>query len=197
MLITGSDFSRHTAFPFLDVLLIAPVEYKGIRGGHPFLEFEDSNRAVIGGREKWGYPKLYADIDFVRSDDGGVRVTVDMKGHRVVDLRWSPAGPPAEVAPAPPMQLWPHLLLRMLPDATRPGMGFAEVLRRDTSDDLVVLEQKSGRASLDFASMPAPELDHCKLGQLRIKEVVSATLVIADWTSSEQNGWAKLVERLL
>jgi acetoacetate decarboxylase len=197
VLITGSDFANHTAFPFRDVIFIAPVEYNGIRGGHPFLEFENSNRAVIGGREKWGYPKLYADIDFVRSSEGTVRVAVTMGGRRIVDLRWHPDGAPAEDRTAQPLKLWPHLLLRMLPDASRPGMGFVEILRRDTSDDLVILKQKAGRADLTFGPMPEHEIDYCDLANLRIKEVVSAQLIIADWVSSEKNGWAQLVDRLL
>ena len=197
VMITGSDFTNHSSFPFNDVLFIAPVEYKGIRGGHPFLEFENSNRAVIGGREKWGYPKLYADIDFVRSGDDAVRVTVTMGGRRIIDMGWHADGGSARAPAAAPMQLWPHLLLRMLPDASREGMGHVEVLRRDTSSDLVVLEQKAGRADLSFGPMPAPEIDHCDLGNLRIKEVVSAQLIIADWVSSETNGWAQLVDRLL
>jgi len=197
VMITGSDFGNHSSFPFRDVLFIAPVEYKGIRGGHPFLEFENSNRAVIGGREKWGYPKLYADIDFVRSGDGAVRVTVTMGGRRIANLGWYPDHAPAERSVAPPLKLWPHLLLRMLPDASREGMGFVEVLRRDTSDDLVVLEQTAGRGELSFGPMPEPEIDYCNLANLRIKEIVSAQLIVADWVSSETNGWARLVDRLL
>jgi len=197
VLITGSDFGKHTAFPFRDVLFIAPVEYKGIRGGHPFLEFENSNRAVIGGREKWGYPKLYADIDFVRSGDGAVQVAVTMGGRRIVDLHWHPDDSLTGDRTAKPLKLWPHLLLRMLPDASRPGMGFVEVLRRDTSDDLVVLQETVGRGELKFGPMPEHEIDYCGLADLRIKEIVSAKLVIADWTSSETNGWAHLVDRLL
>ncbi|MGE8941529.1 acetoacetate decarboxylase family protein [Leptospira interrogans] len=198
VMITGSDFAKHSAFPFRDVIFIAPVEYKGIRGGHPFLEFENSNRAVIGGREKWGYPKLYADIDFVTSDDGAVQVAVTMGGRRIVDLNWQPDGNMRPGAPTEqPLKLWPHLLLRMLPDASRPGMGFVEVLRRDTSEDLVVLEQKSGRADLKFGPMPEHEIDYCELAKLKIKEVISAQLIISDWVSSEKNGWAQLVDRLL
>ncbi len=197
VLITGSDFTNHSSFPFRDVIFIAPVEYKGIRGGHPFLEFENSNRAVIGGREKWGYPKLYADIDFVRSTEGTVRATVTMGGRRIIDLRWRPGDAVAMKPAAQPMKLWPHILLRMLPDPSRHGMGFAEVLRRDTSEDLVVLEQKAGHGELSFSAMPAHEIDYCNLANLKIKEVLSAQLVIADWVSSEKNGWAELVDRLL
>jgi len=196
VMITASDFGNHTAFPFLDVLFIAPVEYKGIRGGHPFLEFENSNRAVMGGREKWGYPKLYADMDFVRTPEGEVRASVTMRGQRVIDLRWRPDAATAKPA-VQPMTLWPHLLLRTLPDASRHGMGFAEVLRRDTSSDLTVLEQTPGHGELNFAAVPVPEIDYCNLANLKIKEVLSAQLVVADWVSSEKNGWAELVDRLL
>src|SRR6185295_14992437 len=126
VLITGSDFTHHSSFPFRDVIFIAPVEYKGIRGRHPFLEFENSNRAVLGGREKWGYPKLHADIDFVRAGDGAARATVTMGGRRIVDMSWHPDDAPAADRSAPALKLWPHLLLRMLPDASREGMGVVE-----------------------------------------------------------------------
>ncbi len=198
VVISISDFSRHTAFPFLDVLFIAPVEYNGIKGGYPFLEFENKNRAVLAGREKWGYPKLHADLEFIYGHGGAIHGTATMGGLKIMELNWRPnEGAPAEKPAVQPMQLWPHLLLRMLPDASRPGMGFVEVLRRDTSEDLVVLEQKSGRAELTFAPWPEHEIDYCGLAQLKIKEIISAQLTIADWASTEKNGWAQLVERLL
>src|SRR5690349_3468446 len=37
-----------------------PVEYKGIVGGHCFLEYTDTDDAAVIGREIWGWPKKVA-----------------------------------------------------------------------------------------------------------------------------------------
>ncbi|MGF7160876.1 acetoacetate decarboxylase [Rhodoligotrophos appendicifer] len=193
--ISASDFSNHTVFPFLDVMVTAPVEYKGIRGGHPLVEFENKNRAVLGGREKWGYPKLYADIDFVHAHDGSVQVAVTMGGKKIMGMEWK-AGEAPSAGAETPLKLAPHLLLKMLADPSRVGMGYVEILRRDTSSDHVLLEQKRGIGELTFGPWPEHEIDYCRLGDLKIKEIISAELSISDWFSSEKNGWAQLVERL-
>ncbi|MBZ8132708.1 acetoacetate decarboxylase family protein [Afifella sp. IM 167] len=202
VLIAAADFSNHTAFPFHDVMVLAPVEYtsdrgEAIRGGHPIVEFETNNRSVLGGREKWGYPKLHSGIAFDNGEDGAVLVTVTMGTRKVMELSWRPdVEAPSGSEAAGVLQLWPHLLLRMLPDPSRPGMDLVEVLRRDTSEDLTVLEERTGSGRLAFGPWPEHEIDYCGLAELEIEEVISARMTVCDWVSSEKNGWARLVERL-
>lgn len=194
VLISAADFGNNKAVGFRDVMIIAAVEYKGKLGGHPLLEFEDLNRTVAGGREKWGYPKLFADITFDRSTEGDVSCDVVMAGKRVMEMKWLPG----EAKPAPErLQLWPHYLLRLLPSCSGEGMGFAEILTRDTSEDLQVLSRESGQGSLAFGAWPDREMDHCNLAGLEIKEILSAEFIIADWYATKKNGWASLLERIV
>ncbi|HEU5067065.1 MAG TPA: acetoacetate decarboxylase family protein [Sphingomicrobium sp.] len=198
VMISAADFGNNNVVPFRDVMVMAPVEYKGERGGHPIVEFEDLNRTVLGGREKWGYPKLYADITFDQASDHAIAVKVMMGSKTIMEMNWTPdEGAPAAAKDDQALTLWPHFLLRTLPDASREGMGFAEILRRDTSDDLEMLDQHSGRGKLVFGGWPEHEIDYCGLADLKIKEIISAQLTIADWYSTEENGWAQSVERLI
>lgn len=195
VMISAADFSNNQAVPFHDVMVLAPVEYKGMRGSHPIIEFENLNRTVMGGREKWGYPKLYADISFDRTDTGGVEVAVRIGGRSIMQMSWAPD--PSASESVEPLKLWPHYLLRLLPSASEPGMGFAEVLTRDTSEDLKLLETHAGRGTLTFSPWPEHEIDYCDLAGVPIREILSAKLTIADWYATEKNGWARLVDRLL
>ncbi|MAO93242.1 MAG: hypothetical protein CMM78_11105 [Rhodospirillaceae bacterium] len=192
--ISASDYSNNAVVPFKDIIVIVPMEYKGKRGGHPIVEFENLNRLVMGGREKWGYPKLVSDISFDRLENGGIRSVVKLGSTPVVELEWTPD---ATVTEAEPLNLTPHYLLRLLPDASREGMGFAEVLNRDTSSDVTLLEKKIGKGSVKFNKWPQHELDYCGLADLEIKEIVSATFTTSDWHATEENGWARLVDRIL
>jgi acetoacetate decarboxylase len=166
-------------------------------GGHPIMEFENLNRLVMGGREKWGYPKLYADISFADTPDGGVEVVVTMGSHKVIEMSWHPGEAPAPAEPAPAIKLVPHFTLRTLPSPSSPGMSFAEVLARDTSPDSKLKEQNAGKGSIKFNAWPQNEWDHTRLGGLAVKEIVSANRTVLDWYATEENGWARLVDRLI
>lgn len=193
--ISATDFRKNKVVPFFDVMIMAPVEYNGRLGGHPIVEFENINRTVSGGREKWGYPKLLADIAFDTHEDGSIDVRLTMGGKTIMTLGWQPGDAPAGAAA--PLKLTPHYLLRMLPKADGPGMSFVELLTRDTSSDYEVIEQKLGKGSLTFEAWPDDEWDYCGLGGLEIKEILAAKRTTANWHATDTNGWASLVERLL
>lgn len=194
IVITSSDYAKNEVVAFRDVTVMAPVEYKGMLGGHPILEFENSNRLVMGGREKWGYPKLVADITFDPTGNGGFRSVVSLGSTPVIELEWEKA----EIAStATPLQLSPNLLLRVLPDPSAPGISFAEVLKRDTSPDVKLIEEQAGRGTVRFAKWPEPELDYCGIAGLEIREIVSATFTRYDWQASSKNGWGHVIDRLL
>lgn len=193
VIISASDFANNKVVGFRDVMVMAAVEYKGKLGGHPIIEFEDINRTVAGGREKWGYPKLYADISFDRSETG-VDCEVIMGGHKILEMHWKPG----EAAPAPePLTLWPHYLLRLLPDCSGEGIGFAEILNRDTSDDLELISRDRGQGTVTTHPWPEREMDYCNLAGLEVLEILSADFAIADWEATDPNGWAYLLERLV
>ncbi|MHB0773001.1 acetoacetate decarboxylase family protein [Bradyrhizobium sp. 1.29L] len=193
--ISATDFRKNKVVPFIDVMVIAPVEYNGQLGGHPLIEFETSNRLVLGGREKWGYPKLVADISFDMQDDGSADVKVTLGRQEIMTLAWKPGDVPVSLQT--PLKLAPHYLLRMLPKADKPGMSFVELLKRDTSPDYEMLEQKLGKGSVKLGQWPQHEWDYCDLSGLEVKEILAAKRTIANWHATETNGWASPVEGLL
>lgn len=194
IVITVSDKSNHNVMPHRDVSLTVPVDYKDISGGHLFLEFEDCNRAVLGGREKWGFPKLVSHITFEATAGGGYRSVLTLGGSALITMEWEPA----DAAPAEPaLRLAPNLMLRVLPDPSRPGIGFAQVLKMDMSPDVALLEQRTGRGRVTLGAYPERELDYCGIGDLEITEIVSATCAVHDWRATEENGWAQVIDRLV
>ncbi len=59
---------------------------RGVRGGYCVVMWEDMCEPIIGGREHSGVPKVFADIDFHRSDDDGRRCQVSRFSHEFLCL---------------------------------------------------------------------------------------------------------------
>ena len=197
ILISASDFGNNKVVGFKDVMIVAAVEYKGKLGGHPLLEFEDLNRTVAGGREKWGYPKLFADISFDQLPEGNVTCNVSLACKSILELNWKPDTAERVAPTLEALQLWPHYLLRLLPDCSGEGMGFAEILNRDTSEDVKIISRNKGIGAIKLDTWPEREMDYCNLAGLKIKEILSAEFVVSDWRATAENGWAHLLERII
>ena len=59
---------------------------RNVHGGYCVVMWEDMCEPIIGGREHSGVPKIYADIDFHRGDDDGMRCQVSRFSHEFLSF---------------------------------------------------------------------------------------------------------------
>lgn len=192
--ITFSDFRNDSVVAFLDAMVTIPVRFRDLTGGTPAFVYESAQRMVLGGREKWGYPKRLAHLALNIGEESASGSVIE-NGKEVMNVTWkadSTAQPKVFTAP----KTAPHILVRCLPARDREGIDFAEVLTRDTTPNFVLHSRTAGTGTVEFFSAPEGEPDRGLAG-LTVKEVLSAARVTGNWYSTEQYGWGHLVERLV
>ena len=153
---------------------VIPVKFNGAEGGYTLAMFLNDGPPIYGGRELWGFPKKYAqpslgpDTDTLIGtlDYGSVRVATGTMGykHRALDLK-----PVAETLAKP------NYLLKIIPHVD--GSPRILELVDYRLEDIVLKGAWTGPAALDLKPHAlAP------IAQLPVREVISATHIIADLT---------------
>src|SRR5699024_11750381 len=61
-------FSNTDKVSYMDCAFVVPIKYEDKLGGYYFYEYENDDRAIAAGRDLWGYPKKYADIELVEEN---------------------------------------------------------------------------------------------------------------------------------
>ena len=59
---------------------------RNVRGGYCIVMWEDMCEPILGGRDHSGVPKVFGDIDFVRTDDPGWECKVSRFSHPIVNF---------------------------------------------------------------------------------------------------------------
>jgi len=67
-----------------EMILSIPVEFNGKIGGFCALLYLDNADAITGGREIWGFPKYFADINFTK-DDKSITAQISRYGQLILD----------------------------------------------------------------------------------------------------------------
>jgi acetoacetate decarboxylase len=153
---------------------VIPVKFKGHQGSYTHAMFLNDGAPIYGGRELWGFPKKYAQPSLSADKDtligtldyGPVRIATGTMGfkHRAIDT--------AEVRIALEK---PNYLLKIIPHVD--GSPRICELVDYRLEDIVVKGAWTGPASLDLHPHAlAP------IAELPVREVVSATHIIADLT---------------
>jgi acetoacetate decarboxylase len=153
---------------------VIPVKFKGHQGSYTHAMFLNDGPPIYGGRELWGFPKKYAQPSLSADKDtligtldyGPVRIATGTMGfkHRAIDT--------AEVRIALEK---PNYLLKIIPHVD--GSPRICELVDYRLEDIVVKGAWTGPASLDLHPHAlAP------IAELPVREVVSATHIIADLT---------------
>jgi len=153
---------------------VIPVRFNGQRGQYTHAMFLNDGPPIYGGRELWGFPKKFAQpsLTVVRDalvgvlDYGTVRVARGVMGynHKALD--------PARIAEAFAV---PNYLLKIIPHVD--GSPRILELVDYRLEDVTIKSAWSGPASLELHPHAlAPVAD------LPVREIVSATHVIADLT---------------
>ncbi|MEH7225748.1 acetoacetate decarboxylase family protein [Bacillus sp. JJ1566] len=184
-----SDFGNASNGSFYDVGIIIPVKYKDVVGGYYMFEYENTTWSCIAGRELWGYPKKFAEASLVE-EDGKITATVTKDGVDLIQLKMDLSEQLDH--PIPAVQIYPHLLLYTLPRPDGPGILTQMVLSRDTSPDFVTKSRLEAPISVELNGLPNDPLD-----EFQPVEVLGGTYVIGDFHATEENGWAKILNKLI
>ncbi|MGI5154528.1 acetoacetate decarboxylase family protein [Microbispora sp. CA-102843] len=187
--VTVADFSSASNGGFMDCGVIVPVRYGDLVGGFYLAEYENHSWSVAAGRELWGYPKRFADMRVDRSDDA-ISCRVSAEGRSLVEIDWK-AADSTGTPPWHDVVVYPHLLVRAVPQVDGHGFALFDVLSRDTSRDFVTHSERRGRAELTLGEglVGAGE-------RLTVVEVLGATHSVGDFYSTERNGVPTVVASL-
>jgi acetoacetate decarboxylase len=180
-----SDFSNCDKVAFMDAGIMLAIDYKGRKGGCVLYEYENDDSAMAAGRELWGYPKKFAEIELTSNGDG-VSGKVVRKGQTIIDI----SGDFSIQRTVPSISLAPHFNLQVNPGPAGEVLS-RRVIERDTSSDFVTEKTSSGagRATLVGTRQDPFQL----LGEF---EVIAANYTVGDFHATETNGWGKIVETL-
>jgi acetoacetate decarboxylase len=153
---------------------VIPVSYKGQRGGYVHAMFLNDHSPIAGGRELWGFPKKLAnpclelDVDTLVGtlDYGKLRIAIGTMGYKHIPL-------PHDKVLASLNE--PSFLLKTIPHVD--GTTRICELVRYYLEDITLKGAWTGPAALEFHPHAlAP------LAELPVREIVSATHLIADLT---------------
>ncbi|MCW5251371.1 acetoacetate decarboxylase family protein [Streptomyces sp. SHP 1-2] len=185
-----ADFGNATPGAFYDSGIVIPVRYKGTTAVTYFFEFEDQPWSVAFGREVWGYPKQYAEIELT-DDEDGARGTVTRAGSQIFRIAMSAREGHSADAWSD-MRLYPHLQVHALPEANGPGFKTFEIISRDTSKDFVLRHKSFGPAEVDLS--PALSVNGV---ELELVEVLGGEYSVGDYACTVENGISTVIDDLL
>lgn len=188
--ISISDFSNTDGYGgFYDCSFVIPVKYKDLIGGYTMFEYESEDFAIAAGRELWGYPKEYAKMDFIDSTEK-VLATASKRGKEFVRIEFTKNS--VDKIEIPDVKLTPHLQVQVVPNAEGPGVFLKRVLQRDTSPDYKSRIYMEGETTLTLKFDGKNPLD-----EFASAKIIGGTYTRGEWASTEENGWAKVVDTLI
>ncbi|MDO5115175.1 MAG: acetoacetate decarboxylase family protein [Synergistaceae bacterium] len=188
--ISISDFMNADGFMgFYDCSFCIPVKYKDIYGAYTMFEYESEDFAIWAGRELWGYPKVYAEMNLVEGVDKVV-ATATKNGIEFVHLELDRRD--LKDFTEPDVQMHPHLQLQVVPNCDGPGIYLKRVMSRDTSPDYKGRVCLKGDAALTLRYDGRNPLD-----EFSSAKIIGAVYSCGEFNSTVENGWAKVVDILI
>lgn len=187
IIISVSDFSNTDKVSYMDCAFVVPIKYEDKLGGYYFYEYENDDRAIAAGRDLWGYPKKYADIELVEENgqylgtakrNGETFLTLQLDGTKQIDAIEEPI-------------VTPHFNIRTTMTPTG-DIFMEELIERDTSPDFVLDEKGFHPTSIFYKES---EVDPIHL--LSPVNVLGGGVIKGDFYATEENGWGKVVKRVI
>lgn len=179
------DFTNTDKISFWDCGVVCTAKYKDIYGGYFLYEYEDQDYSIAAGREMWGYPKKFAEVDLVEHTDKIVGTAVK-DGVEIIRIELNKKD--ICNSKVPDAKFAPHLLLHTVPNGDRPGIFSQRVMGRDTSPDFKCRISKTYNATLSMRPVTNDALDELASG-----EIICGTYTVGEYFASEENGWAKVL----
>ncbi|MCY0149319.1 acetoacetate decarboxylase family protein [Hoeflea sp. G2-23] len=165
-----------------------PVRYKDIVGGYTFTWFENHFAAVCAGREVWGYPKKLMSSTYEETDESAVATCV-VGGNELITLAFDFKSKPIENLPE--VKLNPHLMIHTVANPEGPGILEKRILSRDPSPDNKPKFKRTGNVTVALRGNRSNPLD-----ALLPIEVLGGFYSQGMHVSSDEHGWAKIIDQL-
>lgn len=183
------DFTNTDRCGFWDCGVVCTAKYKDVYGGYFLYEYEDVDYSIAAGRELWGYPKKYADINLVEHTDKIVGTAVK-DGIEIIRIELDKK----DICDAqkPSSKFAPHLLLHTVPNGDKPGIFSQRVMSRDTSPDFKERISKVYNASMNLRPVTNDALDELASG-----EIICGVYTVGEYFATEENGWAKVLDTII
>lgn len=185
-----ADFGNTTAGAFYDSGVVIPVRYKDHVGVNYYFEFEDQPWSVAFGREVWGYPKHFGEVELADSAEK-VAGRVTRAGEMIFSISMTPEDGYSNQAWAD-MSMYPHLQVHALPEANGPGFKTFEIVSRDTSKDFTLKSKVFGPAAAEFG--PSLAVNGV---QLKVVEILGGEYSVGDYACTVENGISTVIDDLL
>lgn len=187
--VSVADFSQGSNGSFMDAGIVMSVRYGDEVGGFYRFEYENQSRTIAGGRENWGYPKVFAEIA-LESDPVRASAVVDLRGEKLIsahcDFDDSAVGDWMDV------KLFPHLLVRAVSEPAGDRFQSFDILQRDTSPNFVLKSSRIGTAQLELS----PSLE-VRGEPLKVLEVLGAVYTVGDYASTREYGTPTVLASLI
>lgn len=165
-----------------------PVSYKGTIGGYTFTWFETHFAAVCAGREVWGYPKKLMRATYTETDDQAI-ATCWIEGDELIKMSFDLTS--ESVEDLPNVKINPHLVMHTVANPEGPGILEKRILSRDPSPDNKPKFRQTGKIKVTLRGNRSNPLD-----ALLPMEIVGGIYIQSTHVSSEEHGWAKIIDRL-
>lgn len=183
-----NNFLESPELPYMDAGIVFTVKYKDQYGGCYMYEWEDNDVAIATGRI-WGYPKKYGAMTLEKKGDY-VHGYAERKGVRLIDIEVDLSKPVKDV---PKLHTtYPHLNLLTIARPDGPGIFAQMVTARDNSSTCKTLSCLYGEAQVKLQSS-----DNDPIGDFEPLRVLGGGYSVTDFLASSDNGWAKVIDRLV
>ena len=185
IVVYASDFSNCDKTPFMDAGIIVPITFEGTVGATYLFEYEDNDAAIAAGRDLWGYPKKFGEIELT-VDGEKAHARVVRRGAEILSIH---ADFSSETA-FDTVKTAPHFHMHVQPGPDGKVLS-RRVIRRDTSPDFQLTSSRKGTARVALSSASGDPL-----GEFMPQEILGAVLTRGDFYATEANGWGRTVSTL-
>lgn len=188
--ISIADFANQSHFTFFDGAVLLPVRFGDVEGSTYYFEYEDSHETVASGREKWGYPKRYANIS-LEDDARGARGAVTLNGETIFRIAVD-FDEETDNGAWRDYKVYPHIQARAVSDIYGPSFSAFDIITRNTSKDYEPISKRFGKASVELGSSIG-----IRGKTLDIVEVLGGEYSVGNFASTRENGRATVIGSLV
>ncbi|SDP74817.1 acetoacetate decarboxylase family protein [Desulforhopalus singaporensis] len=196
-MIMFSDCTNHDGIEgaYQGVSFVFPVKHRDVIGGYHMFTYTDNTDIVLRNREVFGYPDKLASINILEENDKitctcHIQKTGVSNGSKLIHLELDKSKPLGNSLDVPNMT--PDIILKTMGRPEGPGILYELALSRDTSPDFTLKNKIEAQATVKLY-----ENSENPLNEFSPIEVLGGVYTVGDFASTNENGWAKILEEVI